>query len=58
MMNILSVLKRFGRVAVAVVLAGIPTYFANDPKYLILAPVISAVGKWLRAVLGLKYVPF
>lgn len=58
MNNFLSALKRFGRVAVSVILAGIPAYFGKNPMYLALAPLISAVGKWLRTQLGLKNVPF
>lgn len=55
---LLRALKRFGRVALAVFLAGIPAYFANDPKYLVLVPLINAVGKFLREKFGLKKVPF
>ena len=50
--------KRFGRATVSILLAGIPAYFANEPMYLALAPVIQAVGKWLREKLGLTHVPF
>jgi len=53
-----SILKRFGRGSLAVVLAGIPAYFSNDPKYILLAPVINAAGKWLRSAFGLKNIPF
>lgn len=58
MKSFLSALKRFGRVALGVVLAGIPAYFAKDPRYILLAPVINAVGKWLRAQFGLRNIPF
>jgi len=51
-------LKRFGRASVSIILAGIPVYFSKDPKYIVLAPVIQAVGKWLREQIGLKFVPF
>lgn len=51
------VLKRFGRASISILLAGIPAYFQNDPRYLILAPVIQAVGKWVREALGLKNIP-
>jgi len=54
----MSVLKRCGRGLVGIVVAGIPAYFANDPKYLLLAPVINAAGKWLRSAVGLKNIPF
>ena len=52
------VLKRLGRAAFSIILAGIPAYFQNEPKYIALAPVLQAVGKWLREGLGLKYIPF
>jgi len=54
----IGALKRFGRVGLGVVLAGIPAYFAKDPRYLLLAPVINAVGKYLRAKFDLKNIPF
>jgi len=56
--KLFGVLKRFGRVALGVVLAGVPAYFANDAKYLLLAPIINAAGKWLRSQFGLKNIPF
>jgi len=58
MKNFLSALKRFGRVGIGIILAGIPAYFAKDPRYILLAPVINAVGKWLRSQFGLKNIPF
>jgi len=58
MQSLLSALKRFGRVLVGIVIAGVPAYFSKDPKYILLAPVINAIGKWLREQLGLKNVPF
>ena len=58
MKNFLSVIKRFGRVAVAVVIAGLPAYFGDNPLYMTLTPVINALGKFLRSTLGLKYIPF
>ena len=56
--NFLKALKRFGRVALGVVLAGIPAYFAKDPRYILLAPIINAVGKWLRVQFSLRNIPF
>jgi len=56
--NFTGALKRFGRVAVGIILAGIPAYFAKDPRYILLTPVINAVGKWLRAQFGIKNIPF
>jgi len=56
--SFLRALKRFGRTAVGVLLAGIPAYFTNEPKYILLAPVINAVGKWLRTKFNLSNIPF
>jgi hypothetical protein len=33
-------------------------YVAKDEKLILWAPVIQAVGKFLRDKLGLKYIPF
>ena len=54
----IAVLKRFARALVGIILAGIPAYFANDPKYLLLAPMLNAIGKMLRSMFGLKNIPF
>lgn len=50
--------KRAGRVSLATLVAGLVAHFTNDAKWLALAPVISAVGKFLRTVFGLRYIPF
>ncbi len=55
--NFFRILKRFGRASVSILLAGIPAYYQNDPRYLLLAPILQAVGKWLRVVLNLKNIP-
>lgn len=57
MNSFLRGLKRFGRAAVSIILAGIPAYFDNDPKWLVLAPVFQAVAKWLRDKFGLRFIP-
>jgi len=41
-------LKRLARVSISVLLAGAVVYYKNDPKYIALAPIISAMGKALR----------
>ena len=41
--------KRFLRVGLSVLIAGSVVYWKNDPKYIIIAPVLSAIGKALRA---------
>ena len=50
------ILKRTGRVALSVGLAGIVQYATNSPYALALAPVLSALGKWARDR-GLNGVP-
>jgi len=52
------VVKRVARAAASILVAGVPAYLAEDPTYLVLAPVLQGVGKWLREKLGLKFVPF
>jgi len=43
-----KVLRRLFRVTFSVVCAGAVVYYKNDPKYIAIAPVLSAVGKALR----------
>ena len=43
-----KILRRLARVTISVLLAGAVVYYKKDPKYLALAPVISAMGKALR----------
>jgi len=50
------IIKRFGRVALSVVIAGAVQYATNSPYALVLAPVLSALGKWARER-DLPYVP-
>ena len=58
MRQLKSILKRLARVAVAVILAGIPAYFGDNPIYMGFAPIISGIGKLLREQYNLKNVPF
>lgn len=51
-------MKRFGRALASILIGGGAAYVAKDPKLIILAPVVQAIGKWLRDKLGLKYIPF
>jgi len=50
-------IKRFGRGLVAVIIAGALAYSSKDPKWLIFAPVLQAVAKFLRDKFGIKYLP-
>jgi len=51
-----SILRLF-RNGFALTLAGAAWYGLNDPRYLVLAPVINAACKWLREKYGIKYLP-
>lgn len=53
-----STAKRAGRVTLAVAIAGAVAHFTNDNKWLALAPALSALGKFLRTVFNLKFIPF
>jgi hypothetical protein len=54
----LKTLKRFARVSFSVILAGAVVYYKNDPKYIAIAPVVSAAGKALREF-GINFpIPF
>ena len=54
---IVSCLKRFGRAALAIVIAGLICYTTKEPKMLIFAPLIQAVAKYLRDRFKLKNIP-
>lgn len=51
------VIARFLRAAVAVILAGLAQEFGGHPVYLLLAPVLAALGKWLRTAYGWTWLP-
>lgn len=51
-------MKRLGRALVSVGVLGGAAYLQKDPKLLVWAPVLQAVGKFLRDKFGLKYIPF
>jgi len=57
MQNLKSASKRFGRSAMSIFLTGALAWFANDVRFLVLAPVIQAGAKWLRNKFGLKNIP-
>jgi len=50
--------KRAGRVSLATLIGGAVAHFTGDPKWLAIAPVLSALGKFLRMTLGLNFIPF
>lgn len=53
-----KVFKRLGRAALSLLLAGAVVYCKKDPKYIVLAPVIQALGKWLRENIKGTPIPF
>lgn len=52
-----SALKRFARVSFALIIAGAIAAATKDPKWLIFAPVISAVAKYLRKRFDIPNIP-
>lgn len=50
--------KRAGRIGLDTLIAGLVAHFTGDLKWLGLAPVIAAVGKFLRATFKLNFIPF
>lgn len=56
--KITPTVKRAGRISFDTLIAGLVVHFTGDPKWLGLAPVLAAVGKFLRSVIGLKFIPF
>lgn len=56
--NLIRSLKRFGRAAVSIFVAGLIAITQEDPKWIAFAPLLQFVGKYLRAKWGIKYIPF
>ena len=56
--KIKAVIKRAARVGVASAVGVILAHLKSDPKWIILVPLISALGKFLRSKFGLQYIPF
>jgi len=53
----LGMLKRFGRTALATLLAALVSYKTGDPKWLIIGPIINAIAKYLRAKFNIPNLP-
>jgi hypothetical protein len=49
-----AVIWRLIRTALAMALATAAAWASHDPRWVWLAPVITALGKWLRDKYGLK----
>ncbi len=56
--EIISTGKRAGRIGLDTLIAGLVAHFTGDAKWLALAPVLAAVGKFLRSVFKLNFIPF
>ena len=56
--NVTATAKRTARVGVSVAISSLLAHFTGNDLWLGLAPVISGVGKLLRTVFGLKFIPF
>lgn len=54
---IFRTLKRFGRATIALLIAGAIAAATKNPKWIIFAPVLQALGKFLREKLDLPYIP-
>ena len=56
--KITPVIKRGARMGLDTIVATIVAQTTGDPRWLALAPLLAAIGKFLRCTLGLKYIPF
>lgn len=52
-----TALIRALRVGASIAISAGISYLANNPKYIILAPIISGVGKYIRESLKLDNIP-
>ena len=52
-----SAVKRFGRAGLALIIAGSIAYVTKDPKWLMLAPFVQAVAKYLRKRFDIPNIP-
>lgn len=57
MSALLSMLKRFARASLSILIAGWVAHMQQDPKWLVLAPIIQAAAKYIRQKFGLTNVP-
>lgn len=56
--EVVSTGKRAGRTAVSVAVAAIVAETTGNPVWLALAPFLAALGKFLRCVFKLSFIPF
>ena len=55
--KLIKALKRWCRAGLAIIISGILIHATKDPKWIILAPIIQALAKYLRDKFGIKYMP-
>ena len=53
----LAALKRLGRGCISLLISAVVAYSMEQPGFLLLAPVLNGLAKWLRAKFGLKNIP-
>jgi len=53
-----SALKRLGRCSMSLLLSAAVSYFSGQPGFLLLAPVINGLAKWVRGKFVLPFMPF
>jgi len=56
--EVISTGKRAGRVGLDVIIATVVSECTGNPAWLGLAPLLAALGKFLRAVFKLNFIPF
>ena len=56
--EIVSTAKRTARVGFATLIAGVISQLTGEPKFMLLVPVISGIGKLLRGFFNLPKLPF
>lgn len=56
--ELVSTSKRAGRTAVSVGIAAVVAETTGNPVWLALAPFLAALGKFLRCVFKLNFIPF
>lgn len=53
-----AALKRLGRCGVSLLISAAVSYFTGQPGFILLAPVINGLAKWIRSRFVLPFMPF
>ena len=51
-------LWRLGRCGISLLISAAVSYFADQPAFLALAPVLNGLSKWVRGKFNLPFMPF